>query len=102
MFSSLGPIWQQQLIADPGFSYHALHQCYIAAGRPPIIGNLPSSSSNETLVFTTRRLTEKRVIAQVTVILLHNVKPKRLFGLKSLWRGSSKYIYRTPRARWSI
>ncbi len=45
---------------------------------------------NETLVVTTRRLTEKRVIAQGTAFVLHNVKPERLFGLKTLWRGSVK------------
>lgn len=51
---------------------------------------------NQTFVFTTRRVTEKQVTAQGVTFLLHNVKAKRLFGLKTLWRGSAKVAISDP------
>jgi len=45
---------------------------------------------NEIVVFTTRRIVEKRATAQGAVFALHSVPAKRLFGLKTLWRGSAK------------
>ena len=51
---------------------------------------------NETLVFTTRRVSETRVKAQGTVFVLHHLKPNRLFGLKALWRGAVKVSISDP------
>ena len=45
---------------------------------------------NETFVFTTRRVIGKRITAQGAKFVLHNVREKRLFGLKAPWRGSTK------------
>ena len=45
---------------------------------------------NETVVFTTRRAVRKRVTAQGAVFVLQNILAKRLFGVKTLWRGSMK------------
>ena len=36
------------------------------------------------------------MIAQGAVFVLHSVKPKRLFGLKTLWRGSVKVSISDP------
>ena len=38
----------------------------------------------------------KHVTAQGAAFLLHNIKPKRLFGLKTLWRGSAKVSISDP------
>jgi predicted transcriptional regulator of viral defense system len=51
---------------------------------------------NETVVFTTRRIVKKRITAQGAVFLLHNISAKRLFGLKTLWRGSAKVSVSDP------
>jgi len=87
----------EQLIADPWVLVPTLfHQCYIGGWTAAHHWELTEQLFNETLVFTTRRLTEKRVIAQGTAFVLRNVKPKRLFGLKTLWRGSVKVHISDP------
>ena len=79
----------EQVIADPWVLVPTLfNQCYIGGWTAAHHWELTEQLFNETLVFTTRRFTEKRVIAQGAVLVLHNVKPKRFFGLKTLWRGS--------------
>jgi hypothetical protein len=35
-------------------------------------------------------VSEKRVVAQGAAFALQRIKPARLFGLKTLWRGSVK------------
>ena len=51
---------------------------------------------NETVVFTTRRAVRKRVTAQGAVFVLQNILAKRLFGVKTLWRGSMKVAVSDP------
>src|ERR1700736_6409127 len=81
----------EQVIADPWILVPTLfNQCYIGGWTAAHHWELTEQLFNETLVFTTRRITEKRVVAQGAVFVLHNVKPKRFFGLKTLWRGSVK------------
>ena len=78
-------------------------QCYIGGWTAAHHWELTEQLFNETFVFTTRRVIEKRVTAQGAVFLLHHIPAKRLFGLKTLWRGSAKVSRSpTPRARWSI
>ena len=87
----------EQVIADPWVLVPALFDhATSAAGRQPIIGNSPSSSFNEILVFTTRRVTEKRVKSPGRGFHVAQLKPKRLFGLKTLWRGSVKVSISDP------
>jgi predicted transcriptional regulator of viral defense system len=87
----------EQLIADPWVLVPTLfNQCYIGGWTAAHHWELTEQLFNETLVFTTRRLTKKRVIAQGAVFLLHNVQPNRLFGLKTLWRGSVKVRISDP------
>jgi predicted transcriptional regulator of viral defense system len=51
---------------------------------------------NETVIFTTRRAVRKRVTAQGAVFVLQNILAKRLFGVKTLWRGSMKVAVSGP------
>lgn len=81
----------EQVLADPWVLVPALFSpAYIGGWTAAHHWELTEQLFNETLVFTTRRFTEKRVIAQGAVFQLHRIKPKRLFGLKPLWRGSVK------------
>src|SRR5271157_1674152 len=87
----------EQVIADPWVLVPTLfNQCYIGGWTAAHHWELTEQLFNETLVFTTRRFTNKRVIAQGALFVLHNVKPKRLFGLKTLWRGSVKVSISDP------
>lgn len=87
----------EQLIADPWVLVPTLfNRCYIGGWTAAHHWELTEQLFNETVVFTTRRITEKRVIAQGAVFVLYNVKPKRLFGLKTLWRGSTKVSISDP------
>lgn len=81
----------EQLITDPWVLVPTLFgQCYIGGWTAAHHWELTEQLFNETVVFTTRRVTDKRVTAQGAAFLLHNVAPKRLFGLKTLWRGSTR------------
>src|ERR1700730_9838049 len=87
----------QQVIADPWVLVPALFgQCYIGGWTAAHHWELTEQLFNETFVFTTRRFIEKRVTAQGATFLLHNIKAKRLFGLKTLWRGSVKVAISDP------
>src|SRR6267378_6381630 len=86
-----------QVVEDPWVLVPTLFgQCYIGGWTAAHHWELTEQLFNEALVFTTRRVTERRVIAQGAVFVLHNVKPKRLFGLKTLWRGSVKVSISDP------
>ena len=87
----------EQVIADPWVLVPTLFgQCYIGGWTAAHHWELTEQLFNETFVFTTRRVIEKRVTAQGAAFLLHNIKPKRLFGLKTLWRGSAKVSISDP------
>jgi predicted transcriptional regulator of viral defense system len=87
----------QQVIADPWVIAPALfNQCYIGGWTAAHYWELTEQLFNETLVFTTRRVTRKRVMVQGAAFVLHNVRSKRLFGLKVLWRGSAKVPISDP------
>lgn len=80
-----------QVIADPWVLVPALFgQCYIGGWTAAHHWELTEQLFNETVVFSTRRIVEKRAIAQGAVFVLHHIPAKRLFGLKTLWRGSAK------------
>jgi len=97
VFVPLDLAGSEQLIADPWVLVPTLfNQGYIGGWTAAHHWELTEQLFNETLVFTTRRVTNKRVIAQSAVFLLHNVAPIRLFGLKTLWRGSVKVSISDP------
>jgi predicted transcriptional regulator of viral defense system len=81
----------EQIVTDPWVLVPTLFgQCYIGGWTAAHHWELTEQLFNETVVFTARRVTLKRVTAQGAVFLLHNATPKRFFGLKTLWRGSTK------------
>lgn len=87
----------EQVIADPWTLVPTLFgQCYIGGWTAAHHWELTDQLFNETLVFTTRRFKQKRVVTQGVAFFLHSVKPERLFGLKALWRGSVKVSISDP------
>jgi predicted transcriptional regulator of viral defense system len=87
----------EQVITDPWVLVPTLFgQCYIGGWTAAHHWELTEQLFNETFVFTTRRVSLKHVTAQGAGFLLHNIKPKRLFGLKTLWRGSAKVSISDP------
>lgn len=87
----------EQVVADPWVLVPTLFsECYIGGWTAAHHWELTEQLFNETFVFTTRRIIEKRVTAQGAIFLLRNVKAKRLFGLKTLWRGSAKVSISDP------
>lgn len=81
----------QQVVADPWMLVPALFgECYIGGWTAAHHWELTEQLFNETLVFTTRRFNEKRVTAQGVAFRLYSTKATRLFGLKTLWRGTTK------------
>ena len=80
----------EQVVGDPWILIPALFgRCYVGGWTAAHHWELTEQLFNETLVFTTRRLTEERHVAQGAVFVLHHVSDKRLFGLTTLWRGST-------------
>jgi predicted transcriptional regulator of viral defense system len=87
----------EQVVADPWVLVPALFgQSYIGGWTAAHHWDLTEQLFNQTFVFTTRRVTEKQVLAQGVTFLLHNIKAKRLFGLKAVWRGSAKISISDP------
>jgi predicted transcriptional regulator of viral defense system len=87
----------EQVIADPWVIVPTLFgPCYIGGWTAAHHWELTEQLVNETFVFTTRRVIEKHIAAQGTTFALHNIRTKRLFGLKTLWRGSVKVAISDP------
>jgi predicted transcriptional regulator of viral defense system len=87
----------EQVIADPWILIPALFdQSYIGGWTAAHHWELTEQLFNETLIFTTRRVTQKRVIAQGAVFVVRSAKPERFFGLKTVWRGSVKVSISDP------
>lgn len=81
----------EQIIGDPWVLVPTLFgQSYVGGWTAAHHWELTEQLFNETVVFTTRRVLAKRVTAQGAVFVLHKVLARRLFGLKTLWRGSEK------------
>ena len=81
----------EQVVADPWVLVPALFgQCYVGGWTAANHWELTEQIFNETVVFTTRRVVEGRVTAQGVAFVLHHIASKRLFGRKTLWRGSAK------------
>ena len=80
----------EQVVEDPWVLVPTLFgQCYIGGWTAAHHWELTEQLFNETVVFTTRRVIKKRVSVQGVVFLLHHVSTKRLFGLQTIWRGST-------------
>jgi len=87
----------EQLIEDPWVLVPTLFgECYIGGWTAAHHWDLTEQLFNETLVFTTRRITKKRVSAQGVGFLLHHAAKKSLFGLKTIWRGTRRVSISDP------
>src|ERR1700726_1861249 len=87
----------EQIIADPWVLVPTLFgQSYIGGWTAAHHWELTEQLFNETVVFTTRRFTEKRVTAQGVIFLLHHTVKDRLFGLKPVWRGTARVNVSDP------
>jgi predicted transcriptional regulator of viral defense system len=87
----------EQVIADPWALVPTLFpECYIGGWTAANHWDLTEQLFNETMVFTTRRVVEKRVTVQGAAFHLHRINAERFFGLKTLWRSSTKVFISDP------
>ena len=87
----------EQVVPDPWVLVPPLFgECYIGGWTAAHHWELTEQLFNETLVFTTRRVIKKRVTAQGVAFRLYATRTKRLFGLKTLWRGTTKVSISDP------
>lgn len=87
----------EQVVGDPWVLVPTLFgECYIGGWTAAHHWELTEQLFNETVVFTTRRISEKRVTAQGVIFLLHHAAKKRLFGLKAVWRGTTRVSISDP------
>ncbi len=87
----------EQVLADPWVLAPTLFgQCYIGGWTAAHNWELTEQLFNEVMVFTTRRVVRKRVVAQGAIFLLHHVAATRFFGMKTLWRGSTRVTISDP------
>ncbi len=87
----------EQVVGDPWVLVPTLFgECYIGGWTAAHHWELTEQLFNETVVFTTRRIGEKRATAQGVVFLLHHTAKKRLFGLKPIWRGTTRVKISDP------
>jgi predicted transcriptional regulator of viral defense system len=87
----------EQLLEDPWVLVPTLFgQSYIGGWTAAHHWDLTEQLFNETVVFTTRRINAKRVVAQGVAFLLHHTTEKRNFGLKAIWRGSLRVNISDP------
>lgn len=86
-----------QVVEDPWVLVPTLFgECYIGGWTAAHHWDLTEQLFNETVVFTTKRISAKRVKAQGVGFLLHHTAQKRLFGLKAIWRGSRRVSISDP------
>jgi len=81
----------EQVVADPWVLVPALFgDSYIGGWTAAHHWELTEQLFKDTLVFTTRRIVKKCVAAQGVTFVPRHVSRASLFGLKTLWRGSTK------------
>ena len=81
----------EQVVEDPWVLVPTLFgECYVGGWTAAHHWDLTEQLFNETVVFTTRRIGERRVVAQGAAFVLHHIASKRLFGVKQLWRGTRR------------
>jgi predicted transcriptional regulator of viral defense system len=87
----------EQVIADPWVLVPTLFgHCYVGGWTAAHHWELTEQLFNETIVFTSNRLVERRVTPQGVIFQLHHIPAKRLFGLRTLWRGSTRVAISDP------
>jgi len=87
----------EQVLEDPWVLVPALFgECYIGGWTAAHHWDLTEQLFNETVVFTTRLVNAKRVSAQGVAFTLHHIAQARMFGLKSIWRGTRRVNVSDP------
>ena len=87
----------EQVVEDPWVLVPPLFgECYIGGWTAAHHWDLTEQLFNETIVFTTRRISRRRVTAQGVVFLLHSLPKQRFFGLKAIWRGTARVNISDP------
>lgn len=87
----------EQVVEDPWVLVPTLFgECYVGGWTAAHHWDLTEQLFNDTVVFTTRRISRKRVTAQGVVFLLQHTTTKRVFGLKPVWRGSTRVSISDP------
>lgn len=80
-----------QVIGDPWVLVPALFgESYIGGWTAAHHWDLTEQLFNETVIFATRRIDEQRITAQGVTFLAHHIARKRFFGIKPVWRGSTR------------
>jgi predicted transcriptional regulator of viral defense system len=87
-----------QVVEDPWVLVPTLFgsKSYIGGWTAAHHWELTEQLFTETVVFTTRRVTQKRVNAQGVTFLLHHISEKKLFGEKAVWRGTTRVSVSDP------
>jgi len=86
-----------QVVGDPWVLVPALFgECYIGGWTAAHHWDLTEQLFNETVVFATRRIDDQRVTAQGVTFLAHHLASKRFFGIKPVWRGSTRVNLSDP------
>lgn len=87
----------EQVVADPWVLVPSLFgECFIGGWTAAHHWDLTEQLFNETVVFTTRRVDEPRLVAQGVTFLAHHIPHEQLFGLKPVWRGSARVNLSDP------
>ena len=87
----------EQVVEDPWVLVPALFgECYVGGWTAAHHWDLTEQLFNQMVIFSTERIDEKRVTTQGVVFLTHHAGKKRLFGLKSVWRGTTRVNVSDP------
>ncbi|WP_210772046.1 type IV toxin-antitoxin system AbiEi family antitoxin domain-containing protein [Metallibacterium scheffleri] len=86
-----------QIVSDPWVLVPSLFgESYIGGWTAAHHWDLTEQLFNETMIFAIRRIDEQRVTAQGVTFLAHHIAPKRFFGVKPVWRGTTRVNLSDP------
>ncbi len=86
-----------QIVGDPWVLVPSLFgECYIGGWTAAHHWDLTEQLFNDTVIFATRRIDEQRVVAQGVTFIAHHLAEKRFFGIKSVWRGTTRVNLSDP------
>lgn len=87
----------EQVVEDPWVLIPALFgECYVGGWTAAHHWDMTEQLFNETFVFTTQRVSEKRPTAQGVTFVVQHIARWRIFGLKSIWRGARRVNISDP------
>ena len=86
-----------QVVSDPWVLVPSLFgEAYIGGWTAAHHWDLTEQLFNETVIFATRRIDEQRVTAQGVTFLAHHLAKNRFFGIKPVWRGTTRVNLSDP------